>query len=78
MLGWRIREHARLRQETLRDGGLRSQFGMGDLHGDSAVEREVDGLEHDTHAASAELALEAVLRLRRGREGLRRRGRRRG
>ena len=39
---------------------------MRDLHGHSAVERKVDGLEHHAHAATAELALEAILRLQYG------------
>ena len=43
---------------------------MSDLDGHSAVEREVDGLEHHAHAAAAELALEAILRLQYGLQGL--------
>jgi len=43
---------------------------VSDLHGHSAVEREVDGLEHHTHAATAQLALEAILRLQDGLQGL--------
>jgi hypothetical protein len=39
---------------------------MSGLHGHATIEGEVYGTKHDSHTASAELALEAVLHLQHG------------
>jgi hypothetical protein len=56
---------ARFGEEPAHDRGVGGQLGVHDLDGDGAVERGVGRAEHDTHAATAQLPLQPVLRLER-------------
>jgi len=60
------REHSRFGKEALGDGRLRCELGVSGLHRHPTIEGEVYRPKYNAHAASAELALEAVLRLQHG------------